>query len=167
MSAILLVAGALLLVTWLVSPAASAPPQQPTPRATPLDAVMPLLGDVNTQTDRLRDRVDDHTPYPAPTRNPFDYVRPASSRAASANAAAVDAAMPASAPDPTPRLVAIIADEASDAPTRRAVFSNRDEDVQFAVVGDTVGRFVVSDIQSDVVVLSDTVSGDSIRLPLN
>ena len=57
MSTVLLLVGAALLVTWLVSPADSAPPAQAPAVRTPLDDAAPILADVNAEVERLHDRV--------------------------------------------------------------------------------------------------------------
>jgi hypothetical protein len=161
-SALLLVAGAALLVMWVVSPATSAPPPYATVPETPLDRAAPVLADINAQAARLRERLDRAAPYPPPTRNPFTFAEPASRHPA------VVEPEPEPEPEATAlHLVAILSGDASGTPGRRAVFALSDDaDVRFVTKGDVVGAFVVSDVQADGVVLTDRRSGSVVHLAL-
>jgi hypothetical protein len=163
MSAVFLLAGATLLVTWLVSPADSAPPARVPAARTTLDEAAPLLADMNAEVDHMRDRLVTKPPSPVPTRDPFTYghrvVQPRASRPDPIVATTPLVLLP------TPTLVAILSGDAT-AP-RRAVFSTLDtDDVQFLTSGDTIGRFVVSEIQDDLVMLTDRRTDETVRLTL-
>lgn len=167
MSALLLLAGAALLVTWLVTPAASAPPPQTPAPHTALDDAMPLLADVNAQVDELRDRIGARPAYPAPARDPFSYAsRVPRSRVSQHLPAREPVAPPA--PDALPPLPALVAILSADATSpRRAVLALPDaDDVQFVASGATIGGFVVREIQDDVVVLANTRTSETTRLTL-
>jgi len=164
MSTLLLLAGATLLVTWLVTPAVSAPPAQAAVPHSVLDDAMPLLADVNAQVLELHDRVAGALVYPPPVRDPFTYAaRPRSVRAV-APPPAPEIVPPAVEVRVLPALVAILSADATS--PRRAVLSMPDaDDVQFVASGGTSGSFVVRESQDDVVVLAD--GGDTtLRLTL-
>jgi len=163
MSTVLLLAGAALLVTWLVSPADSAPPAQAPVARTPLDDAAPLLADVNSEVERLHDRVPTPPRSSVPTRDLFSYGHHPVSNKPTPTGVGVIATPVTLVPPPT--LVAILAGDGI-AP-RRAVFSSTDTaDVQFLVTGGTIGRFVVGEIQDDVVVLTDRRTDEILRLTL-
>ncbi|MEO8482199.1 MAG: hypothetical protein ABI634_08325 [Acidobacteriota bacterium] len=165
-STLVLLAGATLLVTWLVTPASSAPPPQtPAPR-TALDDAMPLLADVDAQVLELHDRIGVRPEYPTPVRDPFSYVtRAPRARAADPRPVSEPVTQPPAEPPMLPALVAILSGDA--AASHRAVLSMPDaDDVQFVSIGATVGRFVVREIQDDAVVLADTQTNEAARLTL-
>jgi hypothetical protein len=166
MSTLLLLAGATLLVTWLVTPAASAPPPQtPAPR-TPLDDAAPILAEVNAQVLELRDRIGARPVYSAPVRDPFSYTARARRSLAVHAVNVSDAVPPPVPPAPIPpALVAVLSADATN--PRRAVLAAPDgDDVQFVVTGGTIGRFAVREIQDDFVVLVDSETNATTRLTL-
>ncbi len=165
MSTLLLLAGATLLVTWLVTPAASAPPPQAPVPHTALDDEAPLLADVNAQVLELRDRIGARPEFALPTRDPFSYAARARRMHAVTPLAPEPAVVPAPAAPPPPALVAILSADAAS--PRRAVLSLPDaDDVQFVTAGETVGRFTIRDILDDSVLLADTQTNATTRLTL-
>jgi hypothetical protein len=163
-STLLLLVGAVLLVAWLVTPAASAP-QAVVSRDAPPDQTLPVLADVNAQVDRLRERLNTPVAYPPPSRDPFNY------RALPPRSGIVgpDVSRPVE-PSPTiavaPPLVAILTTGADAGAVRSAVFADSDGDVRVVAVGESVGTFRVSAIEEDVVVLSDARTGQVVRVTL-
>jgi hypothetical protein len=56
---------------------------------------------------------------------------------------------------------------AGGASPRRAVLTMSDDaDVSFLTIGETIGRFIVRDVQDDAVILADTKTNDTTRLTL-
>lgn len=166
MSTLLLLAGATLLVTWLVTPAASAPPLQTPAPHTQLDDEAPLLADVNAQVLELRDRIGARPAYPAPVRDPFSYAtRARQSRAAQSPVVPEPVAAPVPVVPTPPALVAILSADATS-PRRAVLATPGGDDVQFVVAGGTIGRFLVREIQDDVVVLADPQTDATTRLTL-
>jgi hypothetical protein len=161
-STLLLAGGAIVLMAWVVRPASSLP--QPSESAPSVDApVANTLSTITAEADALHDRLDARPPYRAPTRDPFTYgAMPASSaRSTLVPTPARDTV--SSVPLP-PSLVAILVNDTSHGPTRRAVFSIGD-DVAIHGVGDVVGRWRVMAIDVDRVTMADA-SGRSVDVRL-
>ncbi len=165
-STLLLICGSLLLVTWLVAPAASAP-QSSASRRAPLADLGPLppeLDVVNAQVDRLRARLGSQVTYPVPSRDPFHFAPRARLVPDAAVAAPVENVMPATevVRPSWPTLVAILT-SAEDG-TLQAALSDSEENLQFVSPGATVGLFTVVEISPDGVVLTEPVSRQTTRL---
>jgi hypothetical protein len=160
-STLVLLALVMLLASRLVSPAASSPSPQPVSTdATSVQADSALRA-VNSEVDRLRDRLTIDVPAPTPRRDPFTFgAWPVRARDVSVEPAAAEPAAPA-----LPRLVAIIGETSGDVPGLTAVFDDT-VDVQFMTIGKVLGRFQVHDITVDTVTLIDTVSRASFVLSI-
>ena len=169
LAAVVLFAGAVLLSTHILAPAAP-PRPQPAINAADLAAIdrtKSMVDEVNAQVDRLRERLARPPEYPAPTRDPFRFgkrVEPASPRPAPALAPAAVAAPAISAPA-LPRLVAIVSNATEAGPSRTAVLAVG-EDVQLVTAGESVSKLVVRSIGADVVELADPVSGATFKISL-
>jgi hypothetical protein len=168
-AAIVLFAAAVILSTHVLAPAAP-PPARPAVSAADLalvDQAAPMIDLVNTQVDRLRERLAAPPVYPAPTRDPFRFgTREAPSRPkpAAPVASAVELFVPP--PPVLPRLVAIAATAGEGGVVRTAVLTVGD-DVQILKSGDSVLKFVIKSIGADVVELVDSATGATFRLLLH
>jgi hypothetical protein len=161
-SALLLLGGAVILITLQVSPATSAPGPRRVDAPSPLDQVSPILLEVNTQVDRMRARLDATTDYPQPRRDPFSFGEVA--RPAAPTPPRLEAPAPVhEAPPVLPRLVAVLSAAADGGWTRTAVFAAGD-DVQLVTPGDRIGIFVVRSIAADAVTLVDPTTGAAFRV---
>ena len=159
-SALLLLGGAVILITLQVSPATSGPGPRIVDAPSPLEQVSPILVEVNAQVDRLRARLDTTTDYPPPRRDPFSFgevVRPAPTAPPKVEVPLYEA------PPVLPRLVAVLSSAADGGWLRTAVFAAGD-DVQLLVPGDRIGIFVVRSIAADAVTLVDPTTGAAFRV---
>jgi hypothetical protein len=164
-SVLLLLGGAALIVTWLVSPASSSPDPrgprqspsvQPSPAAT-LDVAVETLHDHETASPPV---------YQLPSRDPFSFSTRAMAPAASQSAAVPIAAAPAM--PPLPKLVAILSSPSSRSATdagETAALSNG-QDVQFVRAGEMSGAWLVKSVSAASAVLVDPASGTSVTLAL-
>ena len=154
----LLIGGALLLASWVM--AGDPPPRKARP--DPLEPTAPIVADMNTQVDRLRERLSTQSPFSTPKRDPFHF---------SAKAEPVPVTPPPPppepvvAPDPPPQLIAILTDKVKDGVSRRAVFSLNGS-VQIVKPGDTIDRFVVGRVDADGVELTERGSAVPVRLTI-
>jgi hypothetical protein len=167
MSTLLLLAGAALLVTWLVTPAASAPPPQAPAPHTALDDDAPLLADVNAQVLELRDRIGARPVYPPPVRDPFSYVTRTRQPRASVPSVVRESVEPPVPVGPAPPALVAILSASASSPRRAVLAAPGADDVQFVAAGGTIGRFVVRDIEDDVVILADPETNATTRLTLH
>ena len=166
--AILIFAGAVLVSTHILAPAAP-PPPQPAILAADLAAVAqarPVVDEVDSQVDRLRERLASPPAYPPPTRNPFRFgdrkTEPPRPRAAAPAAAVTVEREPAPA---LPRLVAIATNVVGGALVRTAVLANGD-DVVVVKAGESLGTFTVRTIGVDTVELADPATGRTFKISL-
>ena len=164
-AALLLVAGGILILSWVVAPAA--PASRPsTPPATTLTAyeqtTAPLLADVTAQVNRMRERLATTPPAPEPGRDPFRFGRRA------------EPVVPNIAPPPppvieppvavmVPKLVAVLSTTTDAGFTRRAALAVGEE-VKVFKVGETVGTLTVTKIDADTVELTDRATGAVYRI---
>ena len=168
-AAIIAFAGAVILSTHILAPAAPPAAKAP-PTATDLAFIQqaePLIDKVNTQVDRLRERLTAPPAYPAPTRDPFRFgAREKPSRPAAA-VPALEAPMapPVETPPVLPQLVAIAARATGARIVRTAAFMVGD-DVQIFEVGDTIMKFVIRSIGPDAVELADPIAGRTFLIAL-
>ena len=168
--AIVLFAGAVLLSTHILAPAA-APPSAPIVLATDLAAIAqaaPIVESVNAQVDRLRERLANPPAYPAPTRDPFRFGgRREPARPTSAEPAPPDpvVAAPAISAPALPHLVAIASNTVEGGLVRTAVLAVGD-DLQVLKAGDTIAKLVIRSVGADAVELADPVSGKTFRILL-
>lgn len=151
-SLLLLGAGALVLVTWLVAPASSAPPQAAT---APVPA-MPEIDRINHELDRLHARV---APQPGPrvVRDPFQYESQTITPSADSDADDTDAESSVRRPAVSwPRLVAILSSGNAIAPEHRAVFEDANGIIQILNAGEIMGGVRVDRITTDEVFVTAT-----------
>jgi len=163
---LLFLAGFVLLVSWVVAPAAPSPaPISAREEASAADQVAPVLADVATQVDRLKSRVETAPELPQPHRDPFRFgARPAPAPAKTS--AAVTEAPVETPPAPVlPKLLAIVENTTDGGSVRTAVFSVGDG-VQVVKAGDTIGTFTVRSIGADVADIVETSSGTVFHISL-
>jgi len=170
--AIVIFAGAVLISTRILAPAAAPRPLPPLSAAdlAAFAQTTAMVDEVNAQVDRLRERLASPPSYPAPTRDPFRFgakAEPAPPKppAPAPRPAAAVVAAPAISMPPLPRLVAIISSSTDAGSSQRAVVAAGD-DVQILKIGDTVSRFVVRSIGVDAVELADSASGATFKISL-
>ncbi len=161
----LICGGALLLLIWQVSPATSAPPPPRNAVSSELDQAAPVLAEVTSQVDRLRERLATVPTFPPPSRDPFNFGRRPDPTPRPAPAAAPATTEPAPAP-PLPSIVAILLTSVDGADVRTAAFAV-DDDVQLVTAGQTIGQFIVRSISADHVVLVDRASGTAYSIKLD
>jgi hypothetical protein len=160
-SGLLFLVGALLVVTWVVAPASSAPPQvavtAPSPPPPPFS---PELDAINREVDRLRQRLASPVPDLAPARDPFQFVEPRVSAEREAERSEPLVIEPVVATFTTwPTLVAILSSGSDAQPELRAVFEDGSQLVHIRSVGDTIDEVTVTAVASDVVELTHVPSG--------
>jgi hypothetical protein len=158
-----LVAGAALLLTWVI---ALATPQPVYSNGAPrsgdaVQAAEPLLDAVVGQVTRLSARLDRAPSFARPARDPFRFVAP--SQPPPSIAPPPDA-VPAP-PVVLPRLLAILSDRAGDTQVHRAALSINGA-ARIVGVGETVGALRVERVDADGVDLVDPVSRAVVRLTL-
>jgi hypothetical protein len=169
-AAILAIGGALILISWVTSPAAL--PAAAEPRVSPAEldraeqtaqAVAPLTTEINDQAARLRARLAQPPPPPAPERNPFRFGGTSPSRTGTypAKKGTVPGARgyvpPAPASLALPVLVAITSDARDGGLMRTAALSMGD-DMKIVTPGQVFDRFMVESIGSDSVRIVDITS---------
>lgn len=164
---ILLVAGVVLLATWVVAPAAPSPSPPPARAEAALDQTAPLVAEMAAQTERMRTRLEGPQSFPPPERNPFTFgarreVTPARPRGPVAEPEA-----PPAPPAPVlPKLLAVVTNNVEGGISLQAVFSVGD-DVKVLKAGDAIGVFLIRSITADLVVeLLEPVTGAVHRLTL-
>ena len=159
-SVVLLFGGAVLCVTWLVSPAASAPQSAPTQTLEASERVAEELGVEQIHLDTVA--VDRR--YLAPRRNPFSFE----TRESSVPRAVVPPAVvaPVHAPVLLPTLVAIVKESTPDGDAYRAALSTDGFGVTIVAAGQTFAGFSVVAVRADVVSLRQAASGESFDVRL-
>lgn len=163
-SSVLLAAGTLLLVTWLVSPAASAPPQQLTVDAPPV-AAAPELDEINREVDRLRERLATTAVAAPPARDPFQFAPLLSTRRSDTP----EDFRPPIVFEPAivwPELVAILSSASPSIPTHQAAFEDNAHAIQILSAGGVLDGFVIDSVTADAVVLSHPATGRTSQLSL-
>jgi len=166
-AAIVAFAGAVIVSTRILAPAA--PPAAKSLPSTAdvafIQQAAPMIDRVNTEVDRLRERLAAPPAYPAPTRDPFRFGNRAEpSRPKPAESIAAAPIEPAAPPAPVlPRLVGIAT---STVDQIRTAILTVGEDVQMLKIGDTVSKLVIRGIGTDVVDLEDPITGRWFRLSL-
>ncbi len=162
----MLFAGAVLISTHILAPAA-APPPAPGLKPADLAAIIqdkPVVEQVDAQVDRLRERLARPPAYPPPVRDPFRFGQRAEPAPSKTPAPAV-AARPLSPAPVLPHLIAIATDAADGNPVRTAVLALGD-DLQIVKAGETYSKFVVRAINSDGVELADPATGSTFKISL-
>lgn len=165
---ILLVAGVVLLATWVGAPAAPSPSPPPARAEAAVDQTAPLVADVAAQTERMRTRLEGPQSFPPPERNPFTFGarREATPARPRGPVAEPDAPPPAPPAPELPKLLAVVTNNAEGGVSLQAVFSVGD-DVKVLKAGDAIGVFLVRSITADLVVeLLEPVTGTVHRLRL-
>jgi hypothetical protein len=160
-SVVLLLLGAVLCVTWIVSPASSAPQSSDPPLRS--DPRTGTTDDVPVELIHL-DAVGEPPRYVAPRRDPFSFQ----SRAVPARplVAPTIVAAPVRESVVLPTLVAIVKHTAPTGEVFRAVLSADRFDVTIVSTGQNFAGFVIGDISATVVKLRQTSSGESFDLSL-
>lgn len=161
-ASVLLLGGVALLVTWGVRPAESQAPR--TPARVSADALPPLpaeLDEIDLEVERLSIRLDRKAAFDVPARDPFNFAsRPRVSRVP---VPTVDELAPVEVVRPEwPSLVAIMTK--AEGSGLEVALTDRAGELHVASAGDALGSFVVSEITSDVVTITDRASGQTTRL---
>jgi hypothetical protein len=141
----LLLAGVLLVASWVV---AGDPPARRSAAAgapAPIDQVSQLITDVNTQVDLLRERLALERRFAPPSRDPFRF---SASREPEPVAAPVETPVVEPEAPALPQLVAILTDKTDGGVARRAVFSVNGN-VRIVKVGESLDRFDIARIDAD------------------
>jgi hypothetical protein len=164
MSMLLVVGGAALLATWIVSPASSTPQDDRHAPAVALDLAIPALTELVAETDRLAGRLATPPSFPPPVRDPFNFG--AASRGPVRPAEPALEAAPAVVTRPRPQAPPLTAIVASADGTLRAVFALHD-DIEIVGRGGVIGGIEVTEISSSAVALTDRATGASISVSLH
>jgi hypothetical protein len=160
---VLLIGGALLLATSLGAPAAPTPTSPLAPLELMDAQATAVLAEVNSQVDRLRDRLQTRAEPPVPDRDPFNFGgRPLDADRLDVPLV-IDVPPPMPLPRPLPRVVAVITESQDGAIVRRA-FVAFGENVLEVRAGDRVGPFVVQSIGDGVIDLVDDERSTSHRI---
>jgi len=160
-----LVIGALLLLTWVLAPAAPHPPQSADADIAPLTSRATAPSDPQHDVDRLRERLVVPPAFRAPTRDPFQFQRAERATKARGAGPATDEAARVVAVTPPPRLIAILSNVIDGALVRRAALGTGPA-VRVVAAGDTIDGFQVRAIAADGVELVDAATGAVVRLTL-
>jgi hypothetical protein len=158
-SVLLLAGGVVLCVTWLVSPASSAPQIQGLPPTSP-----PSVDDATVEAIRLPVAPSAPVAYPPPRRDPFAFQPQVD--ATPRTPVVPPVAPPVRAPVRLPSLVAIVKDATANGDAYRAVLSADGASVTIVTLGTTFDGFTIAEIRADVVLLRDAGSGDLFRLSI-
>lgn len=164
-SLLLLAAGAVVLVTWLVSPAASAPQV-----AAARDATVARASEIDTierEVDRLHTRLPDPSSAVV-VRDPFQFASSASASHSRPSAAPGSPSLPRpiAAPVVWPRLVAILSSGTDEHPVRQAVFEDANQTIQIRSTGESIDDVRVDAITADAVVVTVPSSEQTTRLSI-
>jgi hypothetical protein len=165
--------GGLLLLAWLASAAGLAVRQpQPQPEPAPaadVPSTTALAEDVHAQTERLRTRLAS-APSPRPsTRNPFTFASrtPAARPAARDEGLVVATEEPLLPAEPAIELVGVAEDLQEGKTVRTAIIATLSGDTFLVKEGESIaGRYRVSTVSADAVILSDLATGGERRLTL-
>ena len=159
-SVVLLVGGAVLCVTWLVSPASSSPQTVASPRAT--EPVGQAPDDLTVEPIHLEAVAPPR--FVAPRRDPFSYrSRPAPAPQEREAVAPISPAPPAVR---LPTLVAIVKDKTADGDLFRAALTNDGFDVTMVSGGQVFAGFVVVEVRADGLTLKQPTSGEAFVVSL-
>jgi hypothetical protein len=171
---ILAIGGALILISWVTSPAARTAPPERTMSVADValadqtaQAVAPITTQLDDQASRLRARLSQPPPKPEPERNPFRFgdpgaapkgagTKPRGARIAG-TAAPSAIATPATPALALPALVAITSDASDGGLMRTAALSMNDE-MKIVKPGQVFDRFLVEAIGPDSVRIVDITS---------
>ena len=163
---ILLLSGVVLLVTWVVAPAAPSPSPLPAHAAAAVDQTAPLVAEMAAQVERMRTRLDEPQGFPPPERNPFTFgarreVAPPRPRLP---VAAPEAPPPPPAPV-LPKLLAIVTNDVDGVASLQAVFFENDN-VKVLQAGDPIGPYLIRSITAELVELVEPLTSTVHRLML-
>ena len=163
---ILLLSGGVLLVTWVVAPAAPSPSPLPARVDTAVDQTAPLVAEMAAQVERMRNRLDEPQGFPPPERNPFTF---GARRDPMPTRPRVPVAAPEEPPPPPapvlPKLLAVVANDVDGVASLQAVFSV-DDNVKVLKAGDAIGPYLIRSITAELVELVEPVTGAVHRLTL-
>jgi len=159
-AATLLIGGAILLATWLATPASPSPRQSTDSANAASDRSAFTSSDSHVNAQKLSEPVAASGGTNVPVRNPFAYGRDGA--ASTTSAIAVATAASAAARPALPKLVAILLQNG----VRTAVISSGD-DVEFVHAGERTGPFVVDRVDADGVLLKDAQTGAAATLSLH
>jgi len=163
---ILLIAGGVLLTTWVVAPAAPSPSPLPARPQAAVDQSAPIVAEMAAQVDRMRTRLDGPQTFPPPERNPFAFGARREATPARPPAPVAAAEAPVLPPAPAlPKLLAIVSNNVDGGVSLQAVFSG-DGDVKMLKAGDAIGPFLIRSITNENVELVEPVTGTVHHLTL-
>jgi hypothetical protein len=168
LGAVVLFAGAVLLSTHMLAPA-EPPPSSTSTLAADLRAAMqakPLIAQLDAQSTRLRARLANPPPFPAPRRDPFRFGALTTSRAPSRPAIVAAPAPPPAPPvQALPQLIAITTNAANGETARSAVLGLAAE-VQVVKLGEKFLDFVVDEIDAESVTLRNPATDQTFKISL-
>lgn len=168
LGAIVVFAGAVLVSTYILAPAA-APPHLPVVPASDLAAIAqakPIVDAVDAQVDRLRERLTNPPAYPPPIRDPFRFgARAEPSRPKAATPALTERAVVVPPQPALPKLVAIATSVIDGVLVRTAVLSVGD-DLQMVKTGETYQNFSIRSVGIDGVEIVEPESGKTFKISL-
>jgi hypothetical protein len=163
---ILLASGFVLLLTWVVAPAAPSPSPLPAHTVEAVDQQAPLVAEMAAQVERMRNRLEGPQGFPPPERNPFTY---GARREPVPTRPRVPVAAPEEPPPPPapvlPRLLAVVANDVDGVTSLQAVFAVNNG-VKALKAGDAIGPYLIRSITEEVVELVEPVTNTVHRLTL-
>jgi hypothetical protein len=165
------IGGFALLAAWLASAASTAFRRDPPPAAEPRPAVAStemLAAEIESQAERLRQRLASAPVPKEPARNPFAFRVRDLPPAAAPVMRPVDAfAAPAAPPEPALALIGVAEDRGANGPVRTAMIADDRNELFMVAVGESLmGRYQVEAIGADAIELKDLSSGSVRRLAL-
>jgi len=169
-AAIVVFAGAVVLSTHILAPARTTPNRpsvRPDDLQARLDQSSPAVDQMNTEVEKLRERLLTPPSYPPPTRNPFRFGEPPEPPRPKSVAPVAPAIVTPPPPAPElPRLVAITSAIVDGAAIYSAVFAIGD-DVHLSKVGETIAGLEIRSIAVDSVELAERATGATFKISLH
>ena len=165
------IGGFALLAAWLASAASTAFRRDPPPALEPRAAIAStemLAAEIQSQAQRLRQRLAAAPMPQEPARNPFAFRVPDLPPPAAPVRRPVDAfAAPAAPPEPALALIGVAEDRGANGPVRTAMLADDRNELFLVTVGESLmGRYQVEAIGADAIELKDLSSGSVRRLAL-
>ena len=155
---ILLLAGGVLLATWIYAPAAPSPSPVPARVAEPVDQTAPLVAEMAAQTERMRTRLDEPQNFPPPERNPFTFGARREVVPPRPRLPVAAAEVPPPPPPALPKLLAIVANDGEGGTVVLTAIFSVGDNVQVVKAGDQIGAFVIRSVTAEGVELLDPVT---------